>query len=262
MLDLQLNPSVAEGYKSASQVARRVTEDWAAHNLFCTVCTSDKLTPARNNAAVLDYHCATCSAAYQLKSQSSPFGRTVSNSAYGKKMEAIRAGKAPHYAFLRYSATDWVVTGLFLVPGHFFTPDLIQRRTRLSPKARRAGWQGSNIRLGLLPDEARVAVVTNGIVRDAADVRSDWARFQFLQTDQRARGGWGAAVLTCVRGMVRGTGDSRFTLQEFYAAYTDSLAAQFPDNQHVRDKIRQQLQVLRDAGILAFHGRGVYEVIA
>lgn len=261
MFDLQMDPSVASGYKSASQIARRVTEDWAARNLYCAACAADTLIPARNNAAVLDYHCESCSAAYQLKSQSSSFGSTVSNSAFGKKMEAIRAGRAPHYAFLHYSAAEWQVKGLFVVPGHFFTPSLVQKRPPLPPTARRAGWVGSNIRLGALPDEARVTVVADGIVRDANDVRSDWARFRFLQTDKRAQGGWGAAVLTCVRSVVRNTGSSRFTLREFYAAYADSLAAQFPDNQHVRDKIRQQLQVLRDAGILAFvDNQGTYHV--
>ena len=31
-----------------------------------------------------------------------------------------------------------------------------------------------------------------------------------------------------------------------------------PDNRHVRDKIRQQLQVLRDLGLVEFLGRGRY----
>ena len=33
-----------------------------------------------------------------------------------------------------------------------------------------------------------------------------------------------------------------------------------PDNRHVRDKIRQQLQVLRDHGYLEFVSRGSYRL--
>ncbi len=262
MLDLQMDPAAGSGYKSASQIARRVTEDWATRNLYCAACAFYELIPAKPNAPVLDFRCPECSAAYQLKSKSGPFGRSVSNSAYEKKIQAIQEGTAPHYAFLEYSATDWHVKGLFLVPGHFFTPALIQKRSPLTDKAERAGWVGSNILLGELPDEARVSVVVSGEARDASDVRDEWARYQFLQTDQKARGGWGAAVLICVRHIVQSTGSKVFTLSDFYASYADGLAAQFPDNQHVQDKIRQQLQVLRDGDILRFvDNRGAYEVV-
>jgi type II restriction enzyme len=33
-----------------------------------------------------------------------------------------------------------------------------------------------------------------------------------------------------------------------------------PDNRHVKDKIRQQLQVLRDAGLLIHLGRGEWRL--
>ena len=70
-------------------------------------------------------------------------------------------------------------------------------------------------------------------------------------------------MLACVRDMVRISGQPQFTLRDFQARYTDALAAQYPQNHHVPDKIRQQLQVLRDAGILAFvDNRGTYRVIA
>jgi type II restriction enzyme len=43
-------------------------------------------------------------------------------------------------------------------------------------------------------------------------------------------------------------------------AYTDALAKLHPNNAHVRDKIRQQLQVLRDLGLLTFLGSGSYRL--
>jgi hypothetical protein len=33
-----------------------------------------------------------------------------------------------------------------------------------------------------------------------------------------------------------------------------------PDNRHIKDKIRQQLQVLRDLGILRQPERGIWEI--
>ena len=49
------------------------------------------------------------------------------------------------------------------------------------------------------------------------------------------------------------TGD--FTTAYAYA-FTRELDKLHPDNRHVRDKIRQQLQVLRDAGLLLHVERG------
>jgi type II restriction enzyme len=50
----------------------------------------------------------------------------------------------------------------------------------------------------------------------------------------------------------------RFTLADVYAAET-ALATLHPNNQNVRAKIRQQLQVLRDRGVLLFLAPGEYE---
>ena len=49
-----------------------------------------------------------------------------------------------------------------------------------------------------------------------------------------------------------------FTLNDLYA-FEARLSALHPTNRHVREKIRQQLQVLRDRGWLAFgERRGMY----
>jgi type II restriction enzyme len=46
-----------------------------------------------------------------------------------------------------------------------------------------------------------------------------------------------------------------FTNEDLYA-FERELAALHPGNRHIRDKIRQQLQVLRDAGLLQHTARG------
>ena len=50
-----------------------------------------------------------------------------------------------------------------------------------------------------------------------------------------------------------------FTTADAYA-FTRELERLHPDNRHVRDKIRQQLQVLRDLGLLIHIGRGVWRL--
>ena len=37
-MDLRFNTSLAEGYKSGSQIARVLTEDWLARNMYCPLC--------------------------------------------------------------------------------------------------------------------------------------------------------------------------------------------------------------------------------
>ena len=50
---------------------------------------------------------------------------------------------------------------------------------------------------------------------------------------------------------------NRFSLKDVYA-YSTELGEIHPFNHHVEAKIRQQLQVLRDLGLLQFLGRGEY----
>lgn len=51
-----------------------------------------------------------------------------------------------------------------------------------------------------------------------------------------------------------------FTLDEVYG-FEKALQSKHPGNRHIKDKIRQQLQILRDRGYLEFMERGKYRVI-
>lgn len=261
-MNLSLKAATAELYTSRSQAARRVTEEWATSNLFCLACSSDRVVTEPANTPVRDYRCPDCGATYQLKSKNRFFGQVVQNSAYTAKMSAIKDGRVPHYAFLQYSRTTWSVTDLFVVPGHFISAAVIQQRNPLTATARRAGWVGSNILLGRLPPDARVNVVSRGDVREPVKVRDDWRRYSFLESDDRSRGGWGADILYCIRTLQQESRAREFTLRAFYARFKKELASWHPANQHVEDKIRQQLQVLRDGNLLLFLGRGRYRIIS
>ena len=47
----------------------------------------------------------------------------------------------------------------------------------------------------------------------------------------------------------------------FVGSSSDSLQAKYPLNRNVRAKIRQQLQILRDKGLVRFVGRGRYRAV-
>ena len=71
------------------------------------------------------------------------------------------------------------------------------------------------------------------------------------------RSRWGEATDEPAREDARPT--NTFTTSDAYA-FTRELEKLHPDNRHVRDKIRQQLQVLRDASLLHHLGRGEWRL--
>ena len=68
--------------------------------------------------------------------------------------------------------------------------------------------------------------------------------------------GWIIDILNCVNRI----GDKVFTLEQMYD-FVDVLAVKHPENHHIKDEIRQQLQILRDNGIIEFLGKGRYRRI-
>ena len=143
-----------------------------------------------------------------------------------KRSRQFKTVKRPTTFFSNTLLSIGVWRDNFWCQEHFFTPALIARRKPLASSARRAGWEGSNILLRKIPKEAIVDMVTSGLPRNASGVRNEWAKFRFLQTDKRALGGWGAAVLAYVREIVEQTKRPIFTLDELYIYSTGVLAAQ------------------------------------
>lgn len=65
--------------------------------------------------------------------------------------------------------------------------------------------------------------------------------------------GWKKDVFQCLLNIDKNV----FNLHKVYQ-FEGKLSRLHPDNLHIRDKIRQQLQILRDMGLLEFLGGGVY----
>ncbi len=82
-------------------------------------------------------------------------------------------------------------------------------------------------------------------------MRANYAKLKPLRAIQAAQRGWTLDILNAVRTL----GQQEFATADAYS-FAPELERLHPDNRHVRDKIRQQLQVLRDAGLLVHVERG------
>lgn len=255
-MDLVLRLDGSRTYRSLSQLARILTESWLERNMYCLACDSDVLCPERPGKPVLDFTCPKCGERYQLKSQKKPFGGTIANSAYENKVNAIRTGTNPSYLFLQYDFRSRRVVNLFAVPKDFISESAVKKRSPLRISARRAGWVGSTILLRNLPQDARIYVIRDGHIIPEAVVRHMWERFFFMRDKSVESRGWLVDVLSCVRRVRKET----FSLADLYA-FEEELRDLHPGNRNIRPKIRQQLQVLRDKGIIDFKGHGVYSAL-
>jgi len=276
-----MSGKLAAAYKSGSQKAGNVTEAWGADNFYCPNCSSPKLDWLKPNTKANDYRCPNCGFWYQLKSQKTRIGSSITDGAYSAMMEAIKNDQTPNFYFLHYDLATWSVRNLLLVPHFAFPPSAIIKRKPLSPMARRAGWIGCNFALNRIPIDARIAVVTESRVTPVKEVREKFRRVKPLGEIQAKERGWTLDVLNIVRQLVesRRRGDeslnkkspsqpenlrlltssptTEFTNEDVYA-FTHELEKLHPDNRHVKDKIRQQLQVLRDTGLLLHISSGVW----
>lgn len=254
-MNLQCEVERALGYRSASQIARILSEHWCARELYCPACDSDSLTGSEPNNPAIDFECGKCEQPFQLKSLSHWNPRKVVDAGFEAMLRAIRADRTPNLLVLQYSKT-WAVQNLVLVPRMFFTESIIEKRKPLGPNARRAGWIGCNILLGEIPPDGKIPIISAGVPLGKAQVRADFSRVKALATVPPSVRGWTLDVLRVVSRL----GKAEFSLPELYE-FESELKSLHPQNQNVRPKIRQQLQVLRDLGLLRFGSRGNYRTV-
>lgn len=250
---LQMSLALVTGYKSPSQRARVLSEAWARENLYCIRCVSERLKPAPPNAKVIDFVCPECEAPFQLKSQARAFSRRICDSAFEPMRQAIVQDRAPNIYALQYDPVAWDIRNLIFIPSFALTLSSLEKRRPLGPKARRKGWVGCNILLTNIPVDARIVLVSQGKAVGSDVARGLYARLKTMEALPHERRGWALDVLNVARSLHK----ARFTLAEVYS-YSGELQRLHPGNRRVREKIRQQLQRLRDMGLVEFMGRGVY----
>lgn len=255
-MDLAFHEALAVGYTSRSQRIKVLSEHWIGRESYCPSCGHVDMMPYGNNRPVADFFCSACRADFELKSQGRNFGASVADGGYRTMIERLNSNANPNLLLLQYDPRLLSVVNLIVVPKYFFVPALIVERPPLSPTARRAGWIGCKILLKGIPQAGRISLIKDRAVEPKSKVLKQWRRTLFI-SDQRdmASKGWLLSVMNCIDRLRK----PEFSLHELYR-FEDELQLVHPSNRHIKEKIRQKLQLLRDKGFLQFLGRGVYRL--
>jgi type II restriction enzyme len=253
---LSFDTKRAEHYTSTSQKIRVLTEHWVDDVAFCPNCGHQKIERYPNNKPVADFYCAHCKEEYELKSKKDGFGSKIVDGAHKTMIERLQSSNNPNFFLLNYDTLDYSVKNFFVIPKHFFVPDIIEKRNPLAPTARRANWVGCNILLQSIPQTGKIFYVRDGHIVPKERVLAAWQKTLFLREEKEISAkGWLLDVMRCVEKI----GKPEFALDDVYV-FEKELSKIHPENNHVKDKIRQQLQVLRDKGYLEFTARGQYRL--
>ncbi len=253
-MNLQCKLELGRAYKAGSQVARVVSEDWCSRELYCAACDSARLSHLRANTPAVDFVCPKCGQYFQLKGFKSWNQKKIVDAGYESMIRAIRSDRVPNLLVLQYSS-EWLIRNLLLIPSVFFSETVIERRPPLGPRARRAGWVECNILLDRIPQDGKIVLVSDSTCVAEQQVRAEFSRVRKLAEVPPAVRGWALDVLATIRKLRK----PRFSLRELYE-FEPYLQRIHPPNQNVRPKMRQQLQVLRDLGLIEFVSPGNYAV--
>jgi type II restriction enzyme len=139
------------------------------------------------------------------------------------------------------------------IPKVFITEKIIEKRKPLSEPARRAGWTGYNLLFESIPSYGKLYIVKDSKIEPKEKILNQSHKILNLYDLDSNKVRWKIEILKILDSV-----DSVFTLQQVYEKEIE-LMELFPDNNHIKEKIRQQLQFIRDDGIIVFHGNGKYE---
>ncbi|HOZ36757.1 MAG TPA: DpnI domain-containing protein [bacterium] len=255
-MKLTLDTHLADGYQSRSQKARILTEQWVGNSVFCPNCGHLDISKYPNNKPVADFYCSNCQEEYELKSKQRYLDTKIVDGAYRTMLERLQSNNNPNFFLLSYNLRDLMVQNFLVIPKHFFVPEIIEKRKPLSPTARRAGRVGCNIILSSIPQTGKIFFIKDKKVEPKDKVLAEWRKTLFLREEKETKTkGWLLDIMVCVDRL----GRKDFSLNDIYA-FENELSRKYPDNRHIKDKIRQQLQILRDKGYLAFVGGGQYHL--
>jgi len=254
---LSFDRKFIDNYKSQSQKIRVLTEAWVDDTIFCPNYGRMNIDKYPNNQPVADFYCSNCKEDYELKSKQGSIGTKIVDSAYRTMIERLQSSNNPNFFLLNYDLQNFEVRNFLVIPKHFFIPGIIEKRKPLASTARRAGWVGCNILLQSIPQTGKIFFIKDKIVEPKKEVLLQWQKTLFLREEKEISAkGWLLDTMKCVDKV----GKKEFTLNDMYS-FENDLNKLHPENKHIKDKIRQQLQVLRDKGYLEFTSRGNYQLI-
>ena len=96
-MNLDFDASLAEGYRSGSQIARVVTENWMSVNMYCPRCGNIHISHFENNRPVADFFCPACKNEFELKSKGGSLGKKINDGAYDTMIERITSNNNPDF---------------------------------------------------------------------------------------------------------------------------------------------------------------------
>ncbi len=252
-MNLAFNTDLRKGYKGKSQIARVLSENWVKENSYCPCCGDLPLNEFENNRPVADFYCKKCNEEFELKSKSKKFSNTINDGAYSTMIERINSDNSPNFFFLTYTE-QWTVNDFFIIPKQFFTTEMIIKRRPLRETTKRLGWVGCNVDISKIADAGKIFLIKNAQTINQEFVKETFNKVLFLRTKSKDAKGWILDVMNCVDLIKKET----FTLDDIYK-FEQKLQIKYPNNNFIKDKIRQQLQLLRDKEIIKFVGRGNYK---
>ena len=175
--------------------------------------------------------------------------------AYAAMHRAITGDETPNLFLLHYKLPQLTVQSVLLIPRFAFSLSCVEKRNALSSTARRAGYVGCYFVLDRIPSNARIPIVQDARPVNPSRVREAYNKIRLLEGLNVEKRGWTLDVLNAINLL----GKKEFSLPEAYSLEPE-LSKLHPANHNVRPKIRQQLQVLRDLGLLEFLGDGHYHL--
>ena len=254
-MNFSLDIKSANEYTNLSQKMRVLTEQWVDDEIFCPNCGNVKIYSYENNRPVADFYCKKCFEDFELKSKKGKIGKVIPAGAYSKMIERINSTQRPNFFFMGYLESLFI-NDFFVVPKHFFISEIIEKRRPLKETARRAGWIGSNILFSKIPKAGQIFFIENGKEISKKQVLEKWQKTVFLKKIKKVDAkGWILDIMNCIDSLNK----KNFSLQDIYNFESD-LKIMHPENKHIKDKIRQQLQFLRDRGYLKFINKGKYKL--
>lgn len=254
-MNLYFNTNLAKNYKSSAQIIRILTEDWLANNVYCPCCGTFPVNSFDNNNPVGDFYCTSCTEQFELKSKNGKtLGKSVADGAYHTMIKRINSNTNPNFFFLNYDKRDYSVKNLVIVPKHFFTTDIIIPRQKGIPN--RPNYVMCSIDTDALPSTGKISIIEHGQVMKKDKVIEQWKKNFYLREMKADSKGWLLTTMHCLDQIK----ENEFSLKQMYA-FEHELSLKYPNNAHIKDKIRQQLQFLRDKGVIEFLGRGRYRKV-
>jgi len=254
-MNLDFDTNLASDYHSNSQKIRVMSENWVVDNVYCVKCGRN-LKHFENNKPVSDMYCENCKEEFELKSNKAKLGKRIVDGAYSTMIEKIDNGKIPNFFYLNYSQKDYKVKNLIIIPKHYFTKEIIIQRPPLPQTARRAGWIGCNIDVSSIPESGKLYLVKNGQEENKNVIIDNFNKMLFLRKSKGELRGWLLDILKCIELLDK----KEFSLDDVYS-FEAFLKLKHPENNNIKAKIRQQLQILRDNGYVKFMTRGVYKLL-